>query len=231
MSNAPLLALFAPLVPLAPLLLPAQEAPKPGAAVPISITKPYRLNLRTEDELVLADLEGKSHALYAENPGLPIVLVFWGYKDPISLAYAPKLAELAQQHAGKAAFYLVDSNYDELVSGTDALAKLREVVAREKVTLPLLVDPGNKLADDFEATANGQAYLLDSNHFLRYHGGIDDDPHGERAKQGLAPRTWLANALTEVLAGQIPKENWTRPSGRVIKRAPKAGVPSGGPKK
>jgi thiol-disulfide isomerase/thioredoxin len=210
--------------------LPVQAA-KPAPPTPVPITKPYKLNLRTEDELSLPDLEGQLRSLYAEHPSQPIVLVFWGYRDPVSLFYAPHLAELAKRYAGKAGFYLVNSNYDELVSAGDALAKLREIVAREKVALPVLVDRDNRLADDFEATANGQVFLLDSNHFLRYHGGIDDDPRGERRKEGLEPRTWLENALNQVLAGERPKENWTRPSGRAIKRAPKDGVPSGSPKK
>ncbi|HEX6882592.1 MAG TPA: redoxin domain-containing protein [Planctomycetota bacterium] len=214
---------------LAPLAAPQQTPPAP--AVPVEVVKPYKLNLRTEEELTLPDLDGKAHALYAAHPNQPIVLVFWGYKDPVSLHYAPLLAELARAHAGKAGFYLVDSNHDELVSGGDALGKLREVLAREKVTLPVLIDHDQRLADDFGATANGQAFLLDGNKFLRYHGGIDDDPRGERARDKIEVRPWLANALGQVLAGERPKENWTRPAGRPIKRAPKAGVPAGAPRK
>lgn len=225
MTHGPFLALL-----LGASLLPGPQQAKPAAPVPIPITKPYKLNLRTEDVLALPDLEGKSRALYAEHPSQPVVLVFWGYRDPVSLYYAPRLAELARSYAGKAGFYLVNSNYDELVSAGDALGKLRAIVEREKVTLPVLLDHENKLADDFDATANGQVFLLDSNHFLRYHGGIDDDPRGTRRAQGLEPRTWLENALKEVLAGERPKESWTRPAGRPIKRAPQAGVPSGAPR-
>jgi hypothetical protein len=220
---------------LSTLLLPrAQQGSRNPAApvpVPVAITKPYKINLRTEDELVLPDLEGRNRSPYAEHPGQPIVLVFWGYRDPVSLFYAPHLAELARTHAGKAGFYLVNSNYDELVSSGDALAKLRGIVEKEQVSLPVLVDAGNRLADDFGATANGQAFLLDGNKFLRYHGGIDDDPRGERRRDGIALRTWLENALKEVLDGKRPKENWTRPAGRPIKRAPKDGVPDGGVKR
>jgi len=225
MRTPPFLALLAT----ATLAAPQQKPPAP--AVPVEVTKPYKLNLRTEEELTLPDLDGKPRALYAAHPNQPLVLVFWGYKDPVSLHYAPKLAELAKTYAGQAGFYLVDSNHDELVSGGDALGKLREVLAREKVTLPVLIDHDSKLADDFGATANGQVYLIDGNKFLRYHGGIDDDPRGERAKEKIEVRPWLENALKQVLAGERPKENWTRPSGRPIKRPPKAGVPAGSPKK
>jgi thiol-disulfide isomerase/thioredoxin len=200
-------------------------------AEPIPIPKPYVINSRVADEITLPDLDGKEHALFAEHPSQALVLVFWAYHDPVSLFYAPHLAELAKTYAGKAAVVLVDSNYDELVTAGDALAKLREVVAREKVSLPVLVDKDNKLADDFKAIANGQVFLVDANKFLRYHGGIDDDPHGELRKAGTQLRTWLENALKQVLAGERPKENWTRPSGRPIKRVPKAlETPAAGPK-
>lgn len=203
------------------LALLAQSPPAPADAAP-GPAKPYPLNGRIEAELTLSDLDGKPHALFAENPGKALVLVFWSYRDPVSRFYAQPLAELQRVHAERLRIVLVDANHDELVSGVDPLVKLRAVLEAEKITLPVWLDHGNALADAFGATANGQAYLLDANRFLRYHGGIDDDPDGARAKQGLARRPWLEAALTQVLAGERPSENWTRPAGRPIKRAPKA---------
>jgi hypothetical protein len=214
------------------LLALAPQQGKPAAAPPappVAITKPYKLRGRVGD-LVLADLAGKQRDLFAENEGKALVLVFWSYRDPVCRSYAKTLAELREQQAGKVAIYLVDSNHDELVSGGgDALAKLREVVEKEEVTLPVLIDRDNVLADDFAATANGQAFLIDANRFLRYHGGIDDDPRGERRAAEQPVRTWLANALDEVHAGVKPTEEWTRPAGRPIKRAPQTASAPGAP--
>ncbi len=218
--------------PLAPLVLallaglPARASQAPAAAA-APTAKPYPLNGRIEGELNLSDLDGKPHALFAENPERVLVLVFWSYRDPVSRFYAQPLAELQRTHAERLRIVLVDSNHDELVAGVDPLVKLRAVLEAEKVTLPVWLDHGNALADAFGATANGQAYLLDANRFLRYHGGIDDDPDGARAKQGLARRAWLENALTRILAGERPDENWTRPAGRALKRAPKAPAAGG----
>jgi hypothetical protein len=220
MPNVFPLALVAPLLALA-----SRQAPAPSA--PSTEVRPYKLDARVVAEPNLPDLAGKTHALFAESEGKALVLVFWSYKDPVSRFYAKPLAELASARADKLKIVLVDSNHDELVTGGDPLARLREVVAAEKVTLPLLLDHGNALADDFGATANGQVYLLDANRFLRYHGGIDDDPRGERSAQGLARRAWLETAIDEVLAGTRPTEPWTRPSGRPIKRAPKGAAAAG----
>ena len=87
--------------------------------------------------------------------------------------------------------------------------------------LPVLLDHENRLADDFRAKANAQVFLIDANRFLRYHGGIDDDPTGERARQKVPSAPWLETALDEVLAGERPKVDWTNPAGLPIKRVPK----------
>ena len=107
-------------------------------------------------------------------------------------------------------------------SGYVDLARLRSVVEKEKITLPVLIDHDNVLADDFQAKTNAQAFLIDANHILRYHGGIDDDPRGDRRKQGIEVQERLGLALQTVLNGAPPEYNWTIPSGRPLKRAPKA---------
>jgi hypothetical protein len=203
------------------LLVVAQE-PAPAAAPPAQPAKPYKLNMRVVEEITLPDLDGKDHSLLAESEGKALVLVFWSYRDPVSRLYAPRLAELQAARLEKAAVYLVDSNYDELAGAGDPLARMREVVEAEKVTLPILIDRENKLADDFAAVANAQVFLLDANKFLRYHGGIDDDPRGERSAAGREVQKWLEPALDAVIEGKRPKEPWTRPAGRPIKRVPGA---------
>lgn len=213
---------------LAPLLVQTPPAAPPPAGTPPPVVKPYLVNVRIVEEIRLPDLDGKEHVLFEEFKDKALVFVFWSFKDPVSRFYAPHLAELQKQHADKLAIVLIDSNHDELVAGNDPLVRLREVVAAEKVTLPLLLDHGNRLADDFNATANGQVFLVDANHFVRYMGGIDDDPKGERRAQNIERRAWLEDALASMLKGERPAQNQTRPSGRPIKRAPKGGVPNEG---
>jgi len=205
-----------PLLAAAALALPPQELQAPGAEA----EKPWKLNAHVTEEITLTALDGKKHTLFAENDERAVVLVFWSWKDPVSRFYAPHLKDLADRKAGKASIYLVDSNHDELVGGNDPLERMKKVVAKEKVRLPILLDPGNVLADDFAALANGQAFVIDANRFLRYHGGIDDDPTGKRRAAGVEVQPWLETALDDVLAGKPPEPNWRRPAGRPIKRAP-----------
>jgi thiol-disulfide isomerase/thioredoxin len=203
----------------------AQEPkPKPAAAAAplVPSARPYKLNWRIEGELTLTDLDGKEHALFAESTGKVLVIVFWSYRDPVSLFYAPVLAEIQAKYSDRLALYLVDPNQDEIAGSGDALGRMKAALEREKVTLPVLVDKDNRLADDFTAKTNAQCFLVDPNHILRYHGGIDDDPRGERAKNSIAVQHLLVLALDTVLKGEAPEYNWTIPAGRPIKRAPKS---------
>ena len=216
------------LASLACLLLQSPPPTAPGAGAPPAVVKPYRLHVRIGEELRLKDLAGKEHSLFDEYKERALVVVFWSYKDPVSRFYAAQLAALEQRNAGKVAVVLVDSNHDELVGGNDPLERLREVVKKEKITLPLLLDPENRLADDFHAAANAQVFLIDANRFVRYTGGIDDDPKGERRAQSIPLQSWLEDALASVLDGKPPARPETRPAGRPIKRAPRSGVPEQG---
>ncbi len=210
------------------LLLPARQEPAP--AVPPAV-KPYKVGTRLTDEIVLPDLAGKEHKLFEENPERVIVLVFWSFQDPVSRAYVKELTGIQRARKERLALYLVDSNHDELVAGTgDPLDKVRRYFEQEKIELPLLVDRDNRVADDFAAISNNHAFALDANRTLRYQGGIDDDPRGERREKEGPVQDWLRTAVDTLLRGEkLPaSETWTRPSGRPIKRAPKTTPKPGG---
>ncbi len=213
------------MIPILLVALACPCVPQEPAAAPAASLKPYRIGTRVADEIVLSDLAGQEHRLFAENEGRALVLVFWSFQDPVSRSYVDELTRLQRAHAEALRVLLIDSNHDELVAGAvDPLDKVRRYFEEQEVELPLLLDRGNRVADDFGATANAQAFLLDANSVLRYQGGIDDDPRGERRKQEQPVRAWLATALELVLRGEkLPaSETWTRPSGRPIRRTPDA---------
>jgi len=201
-----------------------QEKPAAPAAPSIAVSnvRPYNIGHRVAP-IVLPDLDGKRRDVFSETEGKAIALVFWSMRDPISRHYVPFLKELASAKADKLAIYLVNSNQDEIVGGAgDPLDVIRRYVAEENVTLPILIDRDNHLADDYGATANVQVFLLDANRIVRYDGGIDDDPRGERKAKNQTVTPAFANALEIVLRGDKPEQAWSQPNGRPIKRAPKA---------
>jgi len=153
-----------------------------------------------------------------------IALVFWSLRDPQCHRYRKRLEAYATKFAAKGVrLYLVASSYDEIYSGHgDALEKFRKFVEKEKFTLPILIDHGNKVADDFNALTACHAFLIDRQRYLRYIGGIDDDPK-ELRKDKSTVRQFLVEATDALLTGKKIKDPLSRPNGRKIKRAPKKG--------
>jgi hypothetical protein len=213
-----------------PVLAQVEKPPAgPGApSIAVSNVRPYNIGHRVAP-IALDDLQGKKRDLFAETEGKAIALVFWSLRDPVSRRYVPVLQELARIHSDKLAIYLVNANADEIVGGAaDPLDTIRRYLQDEKVTLPILIDRENRVADDFGATANVQVFLLDANRIVRYDGGIDDDPRGERKAKGAEVNQALVKALETVLKGDVPEQAWLQPGGRPIKRAPKAAPASAG---
>ncbi len=66
---------------------------------------------------------------------------------------------------------------------------------------PVLKDFDQKVADAFGAERTPEAFLLDANRVIRYHGRIDDQ-YGVGVSRDKPTRRDLKEALDELLAGQ-----------------------------
>ena len=199
---------------------PAQDPePKPeakkkamtvGSLVPIDITLP--------------DLDGKPTTLYVapdlQEEDRVVVLAWWSLRDPRSRKAEQKLQKIAADFKDRGVYvYLVESNHDEMVAGIgDPIEKLRKFKKQSKLTLPILLDKENKLADDFGALCSNHVYVISAKRMIRYIGAIDNDPELKR-KEGR--EDWLREAINLALEGKSPKEPLRRPKGRKLSRAPK----------
>lgn len=180
--------------------------------------------VRRDLALPLLDGPEEPHRIFGPEEELTtpvVVLAWWSLRDPLCRKAEPKLHKLAADYRTKGVhFYLVESNHDELVAGIgDPLKKIRKLREDAKHTLPLLLDRGNKVADEFAALCANQVFVIDEHRVIRYHGSIDNDPDGKRAGQGVVEH--LRDAIDHALEGKSPKENHRRAKGRPIKRAPK----------
>ena len=185
--------------------------------------KAYNVGSLVRGDLSLPTLDGKPLRFYPEDSEdkRVVVLVWWSLRDPLTRKAEPKLVKLAEKYASRGvSVLLVESNHDELVAGRgDPLEKLREFRKDAKLTLPLLLDHGNKVADEFAALCSNHAFVIDARRVVRYSGAIDNDPQG-RLVQGR--QELLKDAIEAALEGTHPERKQTRPKGRKLKRAPKA---------
>src|SRR5262249_31348808 len=83
---------------------------------------------------------------------------------------------------------------------------------------PVLKDFDGRAADAFGATRTPEAFVLDANRVIRYHGRIDDQ-YGVGFRRDKPTRRDLQEALDAVLAGKPVPAPTTEVSGCVIGRA------------
>lgn len=171
------------------------------------------------DHFSLQDYRGKVFSLGELKDKKGIVVVFLGAECPLAKLYAPKLQVMANDFEKEGiAFLAIDSNSQDSITDLETYAKQHEF------KIPLLKDPGNKVADQFGAKRTPEAFLLDGNHVVRYHGRIDDQyvlgRTSSYAKYAVS-RHDLKEAIQELVAGKEISVPSTEIAGCIIGRTPK----------
>jgi peroxiredoxin len=146
----------------------------------------------TLDDFKLPDAGGKERSLKSLAGKNGAVLLFVSTKCPVSNAYNDRMEKLAQDYKAKGINVIgINSNVAELAP------EVKEHAAQMKLSFPILKDTGNKIADQLGATRTPEAYLVDANLKLVYHGRIDNSQKIE----GVTSND-LRDAADEVLAGK-----------------------------
>jgi len=196
------------------------------AAVPQSPeAKPLALGDTLDASMALPDIDGKTWTLAdfratEERAGKVVVLDFWSIQCPWSIKYEPRLKDLAARFADKDVVFLaIDANRTEVdAEAQDPYGRIRAYAKKAALPYPVLIDRGNRVADRLAARTTPHVFVIDRSGVLRYSGGIDDDPKGDKAASGEPVQAFVADALSAVLAGRSPDPASTKPFGCSIKR-------------
>ncbi len=139
-------------------------------------------------------------------------MVFLGVDCPLAKLYGPRLADLSRAYQDRGVTILgIFPNQNE--SPTDLARYARE----HHIPFPLLQDVGNVLADRFGAKRTCEAFVLDQERLIRYHGRIDGQ-YGVGLRSETDHRRDLVEALEELLAGKVVSRPVTRAVGCPISR-------------
>ena len=161
------------------------------------------------EDFTLPDVDGKDHALNSLKGKNGAVLIFIAVQCPVSNAYNERMEKLAQDYKARGISVVgINANKTEDASAVKAHA------TEKHLTFPILKDPGNKIADRLGAAYTPEAYFLDANNKLLYHGRIDNskDPAGVNASE-------LREALDAALASKPIGKTTATAFGCSIKRA------------
>ena len=144
-------------------------------------------------DFCLCDLNDEERTLAATR-GKIVILNFWsaecGWTERVDREIVPALAGWD----GAAVLYPVASNDNE---GEDELRR----VSQERSLPPVLYDPGQKVADLYEAVNTPQFFVIDREGILRYRGAFDDVTFRQRQPA----RAYLIPAVEALLAGRLPE--------------------------
>lgn len=172
------------------------------------ISSPPAIGATIED-FTLPDVDGRERSLKSLAGKHGSVLLFIAVQCPVSNAYNERMEKLAQDYQAKGIAVIgINSNVAEDAPAVKAHA------AEKKLTFTILKDPGNKIADRLGATVTPEAYFLDSNNKLIYHGRIDNSRNSEQIETSD-----LRNALDASLAGKPVEKSEAKAFGCTIKRS------------
>lgn len=162
----------------------------------------------TIEEFSLPDLDGTERSLKSLAGKNGTVLLFIAVQCPVSNAYNERMEKLAQDYKAKGISVIgINSNVAEDSAACKAHA------AENKLTFPILKDPGNKIADKLGASVTPEAYFLDASNKLVYHGRIDNSRNAANVESSD-----LRNALNATLSGKPVEKTEAKAFGCTIKR-------------
>jgi peroxiredoxin/mono/diheme cytochrome c family protein len=151
-------------------------------------------------DFALEDTLGAAHRLRDYANSKAVVVAFLGIECPLVKLYAPRLEKIAAEYRERGVTFLaIDSN------SQDSLAELQHFVRTYGLTFPVLKDPGNVVADQFQAVRTPEMFVLDSDHKIRYRGRIDDQygfQKGVGYQRPEASQNELLSAIESVIAGE-----------------------------
>jgi peroxiredoxin len=162
----------------------------------------------TIDDFTLPDVDNKDHSLKSLAGKNGTVLIFIAVQCPVSNAYNERMEQLAEDYKAKGINVIgINSNVAEDAAAVKAHA------ADHKLTFTILKDGGNKIADKLGASVTPEAYFIDPNSKLLYHGRIDNARNAAQIETSD-----LRNALDAALAGKTIEKTEAKAFGCSIKR-------------
>jgi peroxiredoxin len=162
-------------------------------------------------EFRLTTLDGNAVSLTDAAKGhKALVVMFIATKCPYSNAYNERMRDLAASYSKQGVYFLgINSN------NTEPEAEVRSHAKDHGLAFAIAKDPGNKIADLYDAKRTPEVFVVTPDGKLRYHGRIDDN--SEDASKLTSPD--LKNALDALLAGRPLARAETKAFGCTIKRA------------
>jgi len=179
-----------------------------GAALAGEVPAPPAIG-STIEGFSLPDVDGTERSLKSLAGKNGTVLIFIAVQCPVSNAYNERMEKLAEDYKAKGIAVIgINANVAEDAAAVKAHA------AEHRLSFPILKDPANKIADKLGASVTPEAYFIDTNNKLLYHGRIDNSRNPAQVETSD-----LRNELDAALDGKSIEKTEAKAFGCTIKRA------------
>ncbi len=162
-------------------------------------------------DFTLKDVNGKEYKLSDLNEKSIVVLTWWSYKCPWSRGCDPYFNQLAKEYGKKGVLLLAIDSNKPAVDPPDGIKAYCE---ENKIVFPVLIDPGNKIADIYGAKQTPEVYVIDKKGIVRYHGAPDSRDSIKKAGE----KDYVRAAVDALLAGAEVEKKESKAFGCTIKR-------------
>lgn len=157
----------------------------------------------------LPDINGHDQKLSSLKGEKGTVLIFISAQCPVVRDYLERISKLAVDYKARGVNVIgINSNAGETTDDIKAHA------AANNLTMPILKDKNNKIADQLGAERTPEVFFLDANNKLVYHGRIDN-----HRNVSLVNANDLRDAIDATLAGKPVVKTEASAFGCTIKRA------------
>ncbi len=155
-----------------------------------------KIGQKAPDWSEIVGVDDAKHSLADFKKAQAVVLVFTCNHCPVAKAYEDRLVALQNDYKEKNV-QVIAVNVNNMPA--DTLEPMKERAKEKKFNFPYLYDSSQKIGLAYGATKTPEAYLLDSDRKLVYHGAIDDSQDPAKIKVNH-----LREAIDAVLAGKEP---------------------------
>ena len=157
----------------------------------------------------LMGLNGTPHH-FSEVKGAIVMFHFWSATCPYVVRYNDRLNKIESDYTPKGVVMVgINSNAGETAAQT------QRVINERGIHYPILMDPGNKVADLFGAVTTPHVFIVDQKGTLVYSGAVDDQGW---SKDNPVTKRYTEEVLNALIEGKPLPYVETKTAGCTVKR-------------
>jgi peroxiredoxin len=169
----------------------------------------------TVEDFSLKGVDDKMHSLAEQEGANGYIVIFTCNHCPYSVAYEDRIIALQTEFGVEYPVIAINPN-DPVSYPSDNFANMKVRAEEKGFNFLYLFDDGQKVFPKFGATKTPHVFLLDESKVVQYIGAIDNSTEADEVT-----KTYLADAINALKAGEKPNPSSTKAIGCGIKVAKK----------